>query len=132
MIVVDNTNIASQPFKNIKEVLATNSNSYKVRPVLTDSETLPVTVIETTYKVIDKKVGRTGTKTYIVTAEITAYGRTYEAANDLLTENTSLLENSALEEYNMSQHDFILSNNNVFREDNVIRGRRITVQYVVR
>ncbi len=128
-------NIDKQVFKNIRTVLLNNTHSAKVAPTLSEKAKLPIITLETNSKQVKKKIGRTGSDVFVSTINIVCYGTSYEKSNDIMNECKELLKTtyeSDLSSNNMDLYDYNINNNNISRGGNIIRGRTINVQYVIR
>lgn len=89
MAVVTEINLIKESFKNLKTVLDTNTNSYKVTPALSKNSSIPIIILSISFDEGD--VYTDGSGSYLATARISAIGKDVQTSQELAEEAKNLI-----------------------------------------
>ena len=124
MQIVTQSNIDSAPFKNLKEVLDTNSLSIVVRSAYSKDSTIPTCVMQLNTRGAGPKIGRnsSSSSTYIVTATIHNIGSTVAEATGAITIRSAMRALLIAAEDSFSQYNMDIDIQGI--EDNLTQLER--------
>ena len=131
MLLVNESNILSQPFKNVREILLTNSNSVKVTPSYSKKGVIPTIIVEDNYDAVTQHFS--GEDTYIAEIDIIILEKTVKKAATLSQECFDLIKAAEMQfnQYNMDLQGTIFNKSTVEINKNKINVWTLTCRFVI-
>jgi hypothetical protein len=131
MIAITESNLYRQPFKNVREILLTNTNGYKVTPSYSKNATLPVIILNDSEQQLGKRFSSSASGKYNIQIDVECVCKTATSAATLAQELFTLLKAAAFDAYNMELTDIAMFTNNVDIEGSRLHIRTIVCQFYV-
>jgi len=133
MLTVTESNIYTQPFKNVREIVLTNTNSYKVTPSYSKNASIPVFVLSETQQKLGDRLSSSSSSKHQVNIDVSVVAGTAKEASELIQEALSLIlvSKNTFDSVNQELTDYNMFQNHLDKNGSRLHVRTLVLQFYV-
>lgn len=133
MNLVTESNLFRQPFKNVREVVLTNTNSYKVTPSYSKNSSIPVFVMKDSHNKLGSRISSSSSDKHQVIVDVNVVAGTSLESATLIQEALDLIlaKKTDFDSNNMQLTDYNMFQGNLDKDGSRLHVRTLVLQFYV-